>query len=141
MLRLTPHFKWEPRYRYQHLYVWLLFPFVGAKWMYGDYKYLSSGKYQTMPFWSVKGSEIALQVFGKLFFLFYACIVPAYLHGIKGLIYSAILFVVFSYNFSLNFAVNHLTDESAFPDEHYPKERDWAKLQVTSKLISNRARS
>jgi fatty acid desaturase len=131
LLRLTPHFEWKPRFQYQHLYVWLLFPFVGIKWIYGDLKYVSSMRYQTMKFWKANYPVLTYQLFTKLFFFSYCYFTPVYLHGfIYGTILTCIMFAIFSYNFSLNFAVNHLTDECLFPDENFPQERDWAKLQV-----------
>jgi len=130
MVRLSPFFPAKPHHRFQHIYIWFLFGFVGIKWMYGDIKYFIKGKYQTMDFWTFSKQEFMIQLVTKGIFFFHSLILPIYLHGlIRALIMCCILFAVNSYVFSLLFAVNHLTDEAIFPDDQLP-EKDWAKLQV-----------
>jgi len=132
LVRLSPYFVHRMYHRYQHWYIWLLFPFVGIKWMYGDFKYLSKRKYQKMDFWKFSTKSIILQISTKSLFFGLNFFLPLYLHGmIKGLILCCILFAVNSLVFSLLFAVNHLTDETIFPSEA-EVEKDWAKLQVVT---------
>jgi len=130
LITLSPHFKPKEFHKYQHLYIWLLFPFVGIKWMYGDLKYFFKGKYQSMEFWEFPNSTVILQIITKSIFLLHSFFLPIYFHGfLHGLILCCILFAVNSYVFSLAFAVNHLTDVTLFPNED-DVEKDWAKLQV-----------
>jgi len=132
MLRLSPGIPQKPYHKYQHIYIWFLFAFVGIKWMYGDIKYFLKGNYQNMHFWGFSDLNFRMQLVTKSFFFFYSLIVPIYLHGLAwGLLLNCTLFAVNSYVFSLLFAVNHLTDQTDFPtsgDEQV--QRDWAKLQV-----------
>lgn len=134
LVRLSPGFVHRPHHRYQHLYIWLLFPFVGIKWMYGDIKYFVKGNYQMMAFWNFPRKYFTIQLATKTFFFFYTLFVPMYLHGIIwALVLNSALFAVNSYVFSLLFAVNHLTDVTEFPTTGSEQtERDWAKLQVTT---------
>eukprot|EP01114_Cavostelium_apophysatum_P024096 TRINITY_DN932_c0_g1_i1.p1 TRINITY_DN932_c0_g1~~TRINITY_DN932_c0_g1_i1.p1 ORF type:complete len:441 (-),score=75.43 TRINITY_DN932_c0_g1_i1:60-1382(-) len=130
MVRLTPHWIHRAYHRFQHLYIWFLFGFVGMKWMYGDIKYFIKEKYQTMDFWALSKRHFHVQLATKAFFFAYAVALPIYLHGFStGVALSLSVFFVTSYNFSLMFAVNHLTDESIFPHQK-DAEKDWAKLQV-----------
>jgi len=130
LVRLSPHFVKLNHHQYQQYYIWLLFPFVGAKWMYGDFKYFIKNKYQTMQFWNFSSMNFKVQILTKVLFFLHSFILPVYLHGIvQGIILSSILFAVNSYVFCLLFAVNHLTDESIFPSNS-DVEKDWAKLQV-----------
>jgi len=132
LIRLSPQFPYKPRYQYQHIYIWFLFAFVGIKWMYGDLKYFIKGNYQTIHFWGFSEWNFRMQVLTKSFFFFYTFFIPVYLHGlIWGTLLTCALFTASSYLFSLQFAVNHLTDVVDFPSSGpEQKERDWAKLQV-----------
>lgn len=130
LVRLSPYYIHRSYHKYQHYYIWLLFPWVGIKWMYGDMKYFLKGKYQTMEFWDFSPNLFYYNIITKVIFISHSVILPLYLHGlIRGLILVSILFAVNSYVFALLFAVNHLTTESIFPHEDMP-EKDWAKLQV-----------
>jgi len=132
LVRLSPQFPHRPHHKYQHLYIWFLFAFVGIKWMYADIKYLVKGRYQTIQFWGFSKWTLSMQIITKSIFFAYSLIVPIYYHGIIwGLILNSCLFAVNSYVFSLLFAVNHLTDKADFPSSGDDQiERDWAKLQV-----------
>jgi len=129
MLRLSPQITLKPYHRYQHYYVWLLFPWAGAKWIYTDIKYINIKRYQKIDFWDTPKGALMNHLLVKSFFFVYSSIIPFYLHGIfKGLILSAILYGVHSLVMSLLFSVNHLTD-TVFPGKSF-HEKDWAKLQV-----------
>lgn len=132
LIRLSPQIPQQPHHKYQHLYIWMLFPFVGIKWMMGDIKYFMRGNYQTIHFWNFSDWNFKMQIVTKSFFFFYSLIIPMYLHGFFwGLFLNCILFTVNSYVFSLLFAVNHLTGQAHFPSSGSEQtERDWAKLQV-----------
>jgi fatty acid desaturase len=56
-----------------------------------------------------------------------------------GVLHYVVFMIVCGYAFVLMFSVNHLTEETAFPDEGLPVEsRDWAALQVmTSSNFAN----
>jgi len=129
LLRLSPVTEWKPHHKYQHLYIWILIPFAGIKWMYGDLKYFIRGNFQSMRFWGFSKWNLRMQFVTKSFFLFYSFFVPVYLHGLlHALPLTCALFAVNSYVFSLLFIVNHLTEKTIFPA--LESQRDWAKLQA-----------
>jgi len=138
MVRLSPHNELKFHHQYQHLYFWVLLPFVAIKWMYTDLKHLTNGKFQNMDFWDISDNSVFMQYVAKSICIFYSAILPIYFHGIVwGIFLSCILFGVHSIIFSLLFVVNHLTETTVFPNKENT-ERDWAKLQVmTSSNFAN----
>jgi len=83
-----------------------------------------------MQFWHFSDLYFMIQICTKILFFAHSFVLPIYYHGIiRGMALCMILFAVNSYMFCLLFAVNHLTDETVFPNEN-EAEKDWAKLQV-----------
>jgi len=130
IIRITPNHEWKPHHRYQHIYVWILFFFVGIKWLYGDFRSLYYKKYQTFEFWKTDTKFMIYALSMKLSFFCYAYFIHIYLNGF---LHGTGMFILFlasqSYVFILMFGVNHLTGDALFPNDDF-KERDWAKLQV-----------
>jgi len=128
--RISPNQDWKPLHRYQHLFIWILFLGVGLKWLYGDFRALYLRRYQSFEFWHIQKSLVIWSLTTKFFFFFYALYIPCVYHGI---FYGTFAFLAFlaaqSYVFILMFGVNHLTEETIFPNEN-SNERDWAKLQI-----------
>lgn len=141
LLRFTPFSPWRPWHRLQHIYVWILFCFVTARWFINDFRSVSRQRYQTMDFFEISKFDLRTLYCTKALFVFYAWIVPLSLHSVStvlmiNFIYVAVSSIIclpilytFSYYFVLMFNVNHLTDDSHFPQESSPT-RDWASLQV-----------
>jgi fatty acid desaturase/predicted heme/steroid binding protein len=130
ILRTHPNQAWKPHLRFQHIYVWFLLGFSGAKWAYGDVKWMSRKRYNGIDFHKLSTSDYVLMFVAKSIFLFYTLFLPFYLNPWKQAMALVLLFVLTNgYLFILNFAVNHLLEENVFPDQN-SQERDWAKLQV-----------
>jgi len=129
-IRLTPNHEWKPMHRYQHIYVWPLFALVGLKWLYGDFRSLIQRRYQTFVYWDVSAMYVVWSLLSKGLFFFYAFGVFAQAYGLWHGWWMFFFFLAAqSYVFILMFGVNHLTEDSEFPNET-SSERDWAKLQV-----------
>jgi len=128
--RISPNQEWKPFHRYQHLFIWMLFLGVGLKWLYGDFRALYYRKYQTFEFWTIDKSIIIWSLATKSFFFYYALYIPCFYLGLSYGLFGFLSFLAAqSYVFILMFGVNHLTEETIFPNEK-SKERDWAKLQI-----------
>lgn len=129
-VRVTPNHEWKFIHKFQHIYIWVLLSVVGMKWLYGDLRSLYYRKYQVFDFWNISNGFVAYAIIMKSFFLFYVFIIPSYYYGI---INGLVMFFLFtssqSYVFILMFSVNHLTEDTIFPNDNF-NERDWAKLQV-----------
>jgi fatty acid desaturase/cytochrome b involved in lipid metabolism len=130
LIRFTPFSPWKPWHRFQHLYIWILFLFVTARWFVNDFRTIARRKYQTLDFFEISQFDLKTLYCTKALFILYAGIIPLSLHSVpKVLLITFIYVAVSSYYFVLMFNVNHLTDDSHFPQESSPT-RDWASLQV-----------
>jgi fatty acid desaturase len=130
LLRFTPFSPWRSFHRFQHLYVWILFLFVTARWFINDFRSVGRRRYQNMDFFEISQFDLMTLYCTKALFVFYAVIVPLYFVSVpKLLLILSIYVAVSSYHFVLMFNVNHLTDDSHFPQDSSPT-RDWASLQV-----------
>lgn len=130
MVRLAPNQPLLWYHRWQFLYIWLLFPFVTGKWAINDVKYLLRRKYGEISFFDVRPLDFVIGLGTKAFFLFYVLCIPLLFHPAwKVLTILGIFMSTASYNFVLMFAVNHLTEDTIYPDETL-QDRDWARLQV-----------
>jgi len=130
IIRLNPEQAWAPHQRFQHLYIWLLFPVVGLKWYINDVKAIVRRKYNNMDFFEITNYDVVTSLACKFFFLLYAVVVPAMLHHpLHTLILMVLFYSTASYTFCMIFATNHLTENALFPDDSVAN-RDWASLQV-----------
>ena len=81
-LRLTPHQRWRPWFRFQHLYAPILYGFITVQTYAGDFLNLFSRrvKNQTMDF---RPGLVDLTMFGlgKVLFVIWAVVVPVILFG------------------------------------------------------------
>jgi len=129
-VRLSPNHPWKPLYRYQHLYIWILFLGVGYKWLYGDFRSLYYRKYQSFEYCNISRGEVLLSLSTKAMFFCYALGAPSFAFGfLRAWAIFSLFLAAQSYVFILMFGVNHLTEDAVFPNEEF-LERDWAKLQV-----------
>eukprot|EP01118_Nematostelium_gracile_P000429 TRINITY_DN1047_c0_g1_i1.p1 TRINITY_DN1047_c0_g1~~TRINITY_DN1047_c0_g1_i1.p1 ORF type:complete len:444 (+),score=96.31 TRINITY_DN1047_c0_g1_i1:144-1475(+) len=130
LLRIAPAQPHLWYHKYQVFYVWLLFCFVTFKWYVNDIKSFMKNKYVNIEFYNMGRKEIWSLTFTKILFALYMFLIPCYLFGFqKAAVLTFITMAVKSYFFVAMFSVNHLTEDSVFPDESF-EERDWAKLQV-----------
>jgi len=140
MRRIKPHQKWHQHYKFQAIYVPLLYGFLGLKFRINDFLILfvihKNGAIRLNPpdtwhltmFWA-----------GKIFFLFYRILVPAYY---LGSLLNAILLFVFSdmmssYVLAFFFQVNHIVPHAKWPitDRDTGKvNMDWAEMQIRTTL-------
>jgi len=139
-IRLNPTQPHKPYMRYQHIYVWFLICFMNFKWFINDIKSMKKSRYSLIDFYQLTDRDMFVLYFTKAFFLTYSLVVPVYTLGVAaGFLHFAAFMVVCGYAFVLMFSVNHLTEDTTFPDGEVPLEsRDWAALQVmTSSNFAN----
>jgi len=132
ILRYHPLQPWRSYHRFQHYYVWLLYPFIVYKWYLSDIVFVTKRQYRSIPMYDPPTSYLIIFAITKAILPFWVILLPCYLHGIGyGLLCMAITFCVASYCFALQFVVTHLADDVNFPEE-MENEKDWAKCQVLS---------
>jgi fatty acid desaturase/predicted heme/steroid binding protein len=139
-VRLNPSQPHKAYMRYQHLYIWILICFMNFKWFMNDIKSMRRRRYSLIDFHRITDRDMFVLYFTKALFLLYSLGVPVYSLGLaKGFLHFVVFMVVCGYAFVLMFSVNHLTEDTAFPDDGLPVEsRDWAALQVmTSSNFAN----
>lgn len=125
-------------YRWQHIYMPLLYGLLAAKFRVNDL---------TIVFGSKKNGQIRMNdpgpwhmfhfVAGKLFWLMSRFVVPAYFIGIwQAAVLVSISDVVTSYYLALVFQVNHVVSEAIWPqiNDKNEVEMDWAELQVRTTI-------
>ncbi|KAL6067105.1 Acyl-CoA desaturase [Balamuthia mandrillaris] len=130
LIRYNPGQAWRPYHRLQHLYVWLLYPWVCFKWYVSDVGYVLRGHYRGMPMYNPPTWELWLLALTKVAQPCWLFLVAVYWHGfVHGLLLLCLVVCTAGYCFSLQFVVTHLAEDVIFP-EQYNRENDWAKCQI-----------
>jgi len=129
-VRLNPQ---QPRYwyhRYQHIYLWILISFILFKWTVNDIRSVLKRRYNVVKFYELSQWEVVRLFLTKAFFFLYILVIPLqYLPASQAIGLFLVFMGVTGYSFVFMFSVNHLTDETTFPNST-SEERDWAVLQV-----------
>ncbi len=136
--RLSPEQPRRPWHRFQHIYLWLLYPVTAIRWhLYGDFRDLLTGRIGARPFKRPRGGDLVLLVLGKLVFFTLAFGLPLAFHppGTVVLFY-AIVSAVAGFLLAIVFQLAHVVEEADFPqpdDTSGRMETPWAihQLQTT----------
>lgn len=80
--RLAPDQPWRPWYRYQHLYLWLLYGFMTVQWMLlADFSTLAANRIGAEPLRRERNRPAVLRLFaGKAVHLSWAVLLPLAFH-------------------------------------------------------------
>ncbi|EDO32278.1 predicted protein, partial [Nematostella vectensis] len=126
--------KWLPMYLYQHIYVPLIYCFLGIKTRFQDVTILFVIKANgAIRINNPSTTNIAIFICGKLFFVFYRIIIPlAILSFWKTVLYFIIADLVSSYWLALVFQASHVVSEVDWPepDKEGKIHQDWAEMQI-----------
>ncbi len=137
LLRMSPD---KPRYwfhRWQHIYVWALYPLTSLFWFfvldflaYFNQKIVEqefSQKYQvkdSMVFWLSKAFYITLYLVIPIYFLGWESVIIGFLclHAVMGVLFAVV------------FQLAHVVDKTEFPtpDEHGNLPYEWAAHQLAT---------
>lgn len=133
-VRLSPHQRWRPWHRYQHLYTWLLYALLAVKWHFvDDFKDLATGHIGTQAFPRPKGRALWWFIAGKLFFFSWAFVVPAFFHPFwQVLVGYLVASVVLSLSLALTFQAAHCVLGASFPEAS--ERHEWAVHQAMTSL-------
>ncbi len=115
--RLAPHQKRLWFHRWQHLYLWLFYAFIGMKVQLVDsWRYVLSGRIGPHGMARPKGRELAIFLGGKAVFYSWAFAIPMLLHPAPVvLFYYAAGSLVLGVTMFLVFTIPHLNADSEFP--------------------------
>lgn len=120
-------------HRYQHVYMWLLYPLVTIRWQaLTDFTFVARGSIGRSRFKRPRGWNLAGLVAGKAFFLGWAVVLPLRLHSAGHvLMVFAIVSAVVSLALTITFQLSHCLEEAitlAPNARSYPSE--WHVHQV-----------
>lgn len=124
---------WIPRYIYQHIYVPIIYCFLGLKTRIQDFVLLYNGENSSMKLTTPTWSQLAIFWGGKLFhYNFRFTLLAMYMPFWKMMLFNLLAEFVGSYWLALVFQTSHVISEVEWPqpDENNYVDRDWAELQV-----------
>lgn len=135
VMRLCPQQKRRWFHRFQHLYLWVLYGVMAARWhLWGDFKDWFTGKIGPHPIPRPKGLDLFLFLGGKAFSIGWLIVLPMFFHewwlvvafylGVTGVM-GVLLSVVFQ--------LAHCVEEADFPspvEGTLRMENAWAIHQV-----------
>jgi len=106
----------HPVYRYQHLYLWVLYGLLAVKWhVFDDFRDILAGRIGEMPLPRPRGLDLVLFVAGKASFFALALVVPALVHGIApALLFYFVTSFVVGLTLSVIFQLAHCVEETTF---------------------------
>lgn len=130
----------QPRYwwhRFQHVYMFVLYGFVGLKWfVIDDFVQLWRGRVGAHPLPRPKGREALLFWSGKLAYTLWGVVIPIALHGwVLGLTYTLVSQLLMGWLVSVTFQLAHCVEEAEFvdPDAHPDGlQLDFARHQLAT---------
>jgi fatty acid desaturase/predicted heme/steroid binding protein len=133
--------KWKSLYKYQHIYMPILYGGLSLKFRIQDFTWtFGSEKNGHIPVNPLSKAEWAHFLLTKSFFAFYRILAPIIFFGFPAttvLAYFFIIELITGYWLAFNFQVSHISTEALFPCEvkyepHLAKE--WAVIQVLTSV-------
>lgn len=140
-----PLLRFDPRqpkawyHRFQHLYMWAVFPLLTLIFQVGDWNAFFTRRTPGASLYGVDQSELNTFVVGKMLFYWLLLAMPALLHGPEAALWGAAGYVtVQSIVLSSTFAVSHNIPEAKPLDanptrtamEQQMIDRDWGAQQI-----------
>jgi linoleoyl-CoA desaturase len=136
--RLSPHQKRLRFHRFQGVYLWMLYGFLGIKWhFWDDFHNLAVGHIGEQRIPRPKGKDLLIFISGKVVFFSMAFVIPMLLHPVLPVlaVYATAAFV-FGVVLSVVFQLAHCVEDADFPETVLlPSggekiENEWAIHQV-----------
>lgn len=137
--RMSPKQPWRKSYRFQHLYLWVLYGFVAFRWqLIYDFKEMIQSRIGEIDIRKPGGLETVLFATGKIVFFSLAMIIPMLLHPIwiVLLVYACVTFSVGVF-IAVVFQLAHCVEEAEFPGTPPEGElmpTDWAQHQLRTSV-------
>ena len=143
-LRLSPHQKWRPWYRFQHVYAPFLYGFVTLQTFLADFVNLTRRKVKNQSMVRRPGlGDLAIFGAGKVVFVLWAAAIPTLLYGWPALVVGLVASWFVGLALALTVQVAHAVDIVEFEESHdaLPDE-DFVTFQarVTADVVTTGAR-
>jgi linoleoyl-CoA desaturase len=134
LARLAPSQPPRRWYRYQHLYIWPLYLFMGLRWQtVGDISAFARGKVGESALRFPRGWNLTGVVAGKAFFVAWALVIPALVYPWWAVLSAYVGFtMVTSLIMATTFQLAHCVEEASFAsaDEVRESKPEWAAHEV-----------
>jgi linoleoyl-CoA desaturase len=137
--RLSPHNKYRAAYKWQHIYLWLLYGFLVFTWHFvSDFRTFITGRITSHPVPRPKGRDLVIFIAGKIVFASLAFVIPLMFHPLLSVIacYAIAIFEL-GIAMSLIFQMPHCVEEADFPlprPDTGRMETSWAVHQANVTL-------
>lgn len=136
--RLSPHQAWHWCYRWQHLYMWVLYGLLIIKWQWAaDFRNLISGRIHRHPIPRPKGWDLVVFIIGKTIFFILGFGLPLLYHPLwVVLFFYAVVVITMGVPLSVVFQLPHCVGQADFPlpnEDTNQMKNPWAvhQAQVT----------
>jgi len=133
--------KWKELYKYQHIYMPILYGGLSLKFRVQDLTWtFMAEKNGAIHVNSLSRVEWFHLLFTKFFFIFYRILVPIFIFGLPlstALFYFFFIEIITGYWLAFNFQVSHISTEAIFPcdtkfEPHLKNE--WAVIQLLTSV-------
>lgn len=132
LCRLAPAQESHWWQRYQHVYIWFLYAFLAAKWLFDDFRDVYLGTVGGQHFPRPKGRHLAQFCAGKLFFVTWSIVLPLMLHPAGNVALAwAVGSATISVTLAMVFQMAHVVERAEFTTPHTAKT-SWAEHQVAT---------
>jgi len=138
---LVPQQKWKKLYKYQHIYMPILYGGLAIKFRLQDFSWtFVAEKNGAIHVNTISKGEWAHLLLTKFFYLFYRLIAPIFIFGIPistVLFYFVLIEIILGYWLAFNFQVSHISTEVAFPCDKQNESvlnSEWAVAQIQTSV-------
>jgi len=136
--RITPFQKPSTFYKYQHLYLMVLYGALGIKFRIQDVTdTILDGSNGAIRVNAQSNYMLALQAFTMCFWVFWRIVLPITYFGCDYWSFAWTFLVaelVTGYYLAFNFQVSHVSPEAIWPDVHFPLSDEWAVNQLLTSI-------
>ncbi|MCB9548234.1 MAG: acyl-CoA desaturase [Myxococcales bacterium] len=133
--RMSPEQRWMKAHRFQHLYFWPLYGFLGVKWhWFDDFFQMARGKIGPREIGPLGRGGWALFILGKVVFFTWALVLPIAVMGpALGITFYLIAQITMGVVLAVVFQLAHCVEPAAFhPLSAGPVPVDFARHQLSS---------
>lgn len=132
LARMSADHEWKWFHKYQHVYLWVLYCGIHLRYLYSDLQRLAFGKNDGLSAPYPKGSHMAALIFGKIFFITFAFVIPLQYYSF-GRVFGTYVLVsmLIGLVFGLVFQSAHSVDNVEHPVlADGPKRAEWVVHQI-----------
>jgi fatty acid desaturase len=133
--------KWSYLYKYQHIYMPILYGGLALKFRWQDFSWtFFSEKNGAIHVNSLSTKEWAYLLSAKAFYLFYRLLAPIFIFGIPVstvIFYYFLIEIILGYWLAFNFQVSHISSEAIFPCDVQSEpvlDKEWAVVQLETSV-------